>query len=317
MQCPTCKRDIEMAQDGSGGFCLSCRQFFSSSVIPAGPETIVHRGAQLVHLIDRLPSTLSLMLSEYIQEKDDYLALHRICGPMEIVARFLTVILLAEVWERQPGPEKDFPERLLKNLDRCFKRPTLGDWRVLLGEAVQALPDGRHRKVCLLAKLPGYIDKFAEELGVAKDGPLDKLLPMRNELAHSGRLSDDRVKEFLEAHAPRFEALMLGLAFLSADQGVQLVASPAQGPARVLCGWPSTGQEFNRAGLSAGFQQAGPDRLLLVTLKGILDLCPLHAYGQVFQVAQGMDEHQGLFLGEDIGLVHLLTICKVERGGLN
>ncbi len=286
MKCPHCHRDLEMAKDDSGGFCLACSQFFPSAALPPAPDEIIPRGAPLLALIPRLPSTLALMLSEYVHEQHDYLALHRICGALEITARFLMVILLAEVWERRPGPEDDFPERLLKNLVQYFKRPTLGHWRVLLAEAVQALPDVEGGKDCLVPELPAYVQRFVDELGAAGQDSLDRLLPMRNELVHSGRLSDDRVTALLKAHASFFESLMLGLAFLASDQGVQLVASPADGPGRLLCGWPPTGVEFNRARLPEGFQKAGSDRLLLVTPKGVVDFCPLHAYGQVFQVVK-------------------------------
>ena len=180
MKCPHCHRDLELAEDGSGGFCLSCRQFFLSSALPPTPEEIVPRGAPLLPLIPLLPSTLALMLSEYVHEQNDYLALHRICGALEITARFLMVILLAEAWERRPGPEDDFPERLLKNLVQYFRRPTLGHWRVLLTETVQALPDVEGGKDCLLPEFPAYVQRFVDELGSAGQEPLDRLLPMRN-----------------------------------------------------------------------------------------------------------------------------------------
>ena len=116
---------------------------------------------------------------------------------------------------------------------------------------------------------------------------------MRNELAHGGRISDDRVRHFLEAHAARFEALMGGLELFSADAGVALVASPECGPAWQFCGLTTLDTAFDCSTLPEEFRQAGPDRMLLVAPGGVLDLCPLHAYGEVFQVVKDQLQGQG------------------------
>lgn len=91
-------------------------------------------------------------------------------------------------------------------------------------------------------------------------------------------------ERFLNAHTKRFEELMLRLEFLSEDQGIKLVASPAAGSARWLRGLSATWEEFNRTQLPEDFQQTGPDRMLLLTPDGVLDLFPLHSYGEVFHL---------------------------------
>jgi hypothetical protein len=157
------------------------------------------------------------------------------------------------------------------------------------------MPGKKAEKVCTLPDLPGCAARICGELGGNKGDPLEKLLPMRNELAHGGRISDDRVRQFLHAHAGLFEALMGGLRLFSADVGVALVALPETGPARQFCGLTSLGEVFDGSALAEDFRQGGPDRMLLVAPGGVLDLCPLHAYGEVFQVVkdqlQGQGEH--------------------------
>ncbi|MBM3500950.1 MAG: NACHT domain-containing protein, partial [Armatimonadetes bacterium] len=225
-------------------------------------------------------------------EADEYLALHRMCGALEIAARFLTVAALTEVWQRRVSPEDGFPEALVKQLLQHLERPRLGSWRVLLEAAVAALP-GKKQKECTVQGLPEYVRRFGEALGGSGADPLQKLLPMRNVLAHGGRLSEEKIQEFLVAHTERFEALMAGLEFLSEEAGVALVASPAEGPARLLRGLPPEYPAFNRSSLPEDFRQAGPDRMLLVTPNGVLDLCPLHAFGEVMQVEKDQLVGQG------------------------
>jgi WD40 repeat protein len=240
----------------------------------------------LLPLITKLPITLALVLDEYTREADDYLALHRICAAIEITTRFLTVVTLADVWTRRVLPDGDFPEGLLRQFTRYMERPTLGGWRVLLESAIDALPERDGEKECLLPGLPAYVKRFTAEFGGAKANALDKLLPMRNLLCHGGRISDEKVDQLLEAHTERFETLMLGLGFLSDDAGTSLIASPAIGPARLFQGPAPVGVEFDRSKLPEEFRQAGPDRMLLLVPGGVLDLYPLHAYGEIFQIVK-------------------------------
>jgi hypothetical protein len=237
-----------------------------------------------------------VVLDEYTREADDYRALHRICSCLEITIRFLAVVILAELWERRASGQAEFPVKFLEVLIRHLERPTLGGWRTLILAALNALPGKPGRKECLLPELPAYVSKFTTALGGGKRDPRDplkKLLPMRNLLAHNGRISDEVVQKLLSAHAQRFEVLMAGLRFLSEEKGVTLVASPSKGPARLLRGPSDRGEKFDRSRLPEGFEQPGPDRMLLITPNGTLDLCPLHAYGEVFQAVKDKLQGQG------------------------
>ena len=291
MQCPNCGHDLLPAKNDAG-FCAACQELFSKEQIDRATQVIagskpsespVSRGANLLPLIPKLPSTLAIMLDEYVRETNDYIALHAMCATLEMTARFLTIVVLADVWRHIP-PNGDFSERLIEQLSKSLTNPTLGAWKYLLTAAIKELPDAEASKVCFLPELPAYAKRFDDELGGGKDAPEQKLLAMRNQLAHGGRISEEMTTRFLQAHSKRFEKLMLGLAFLADDQGVKLVASPAAGRARWLRGLPDAWKDFNRADLPEYFQQAGSDRILLVTSDGVLDLFPLHAYGEIFHV---------------------------------
>ncbi len=258
-----------------------------------GEESRFARSHTLSELVPQLPSTLAIVLDSYNRQVDDYQALHQMCGALEITARFLSIVVLAEVWSRHAGDEESFPEILVQQLVQHLERPTLGSWRVLLAAAVEALPGEKKHKQCMLPQLPTYASEFVTSLGSGKGDPRKKLLPMRNLIAHGGRLSDKMVSELVEGHAKRFEALLSDLAFVSADSGVLLIASPSRGPACCLRGPSTISTPFDRTLLPEEFGQAGPERMLLVTPAGVLDLCPLHAYGEVFHVVRDQLEGQG------------------------
>jgi hypothetical protein len=246
----------------------------------------IARGGASAALVPKLPTTLAIPIDEYCREADDYRALHRICSALEITARFLAVVVLAELWKGRATAGAEFPEKLLKQLLQHLERPTLASWRVLIQAAVEALPGSKEHRQCLLPDLPDYVDKFASALGPNSGDRLKNLLPMRNHLAHNGRISDEEVTDLLSAHTQRFEYLMSELKFLSNEFGVALVASPSKGPARSLRGLSLPGEELDRSQLPEDFRQAGPDRMLLVTQNETLDLCPLHAYGAVFHIVK-------------------------------
>lgn len=297
MKCPRCGAELLLAE-ARGGFCQACRDSFPPEELraasgPAAPTHRVVRSERLARLVKGLPSTLALVIDEYNREANDYQALQFMCGALEITARFLTTVALAEVWTRRASDRTDFPEQLVKQLLQHLERPTLGSWRVMLTEAIAALPGKAGHKECLLAELPAYVEVFANALGGSSGDPLTKLLPTRNLVAHGGRISEEMVKKLLAAHDDRFEELMHGLRFLSTDAAVALVASPSSGPARILRGVSGSGDEFDRARLPEGFRQAGPDRMLLVTPGGVLDLCPLHAHGEIFQIVRDQLQGQG------------------------
>ncbi len=314
MKCLKCGSELELFK-GKKYVCSNEDCDFSVSKAEADSQG-VGRGKGLLPLIPKLPSTLAIMLDEYVHEENDYIALHRICGALEITVRFLIAVTLADVRRQHSAPDEDFPESLLKKIYGPIQRPTLGMARELLRAAVNALPGEAKQKNCLLPQLLGYAGTFIQALSDPEKEPLKELLTMRNLLAHGGRLSDDMVTKLLKAHEKRFEELMCGLTFLSEDAGVKLVALSVEGDGFVLCGLAETGVKagrwpvYERSQLPEHAQQEGEDRMLLVTPDGVLDLFPLQAYGEVFQVVKNE------FVGQDEEAIHVY-LCKADPSGAN
>ena len=103
-----------------------------------------------------------------------------------------------------------------------------------------------------------YTKQFTDALGSNTADPFVKLLPMRNLLAHNGRLSNTAASRLLQAHTMGFERLVAGLDFLTSESGVALIASPSGGTVRLLRGPAWHGEEFDPAKLPEGFRQVEP-----------------------------------------------------------
>ena len=183
MKCPQCNHTMTLV-----GRYWMCGEHAPPVTIPAaeanvrvglaGPSgTAVVRSQSLAQLVPRLPSTLALVIDEYNRQPDDYQALHAMCGALEITARFLTTVVLADVWKRRAASADEYPEPLLKQLLQHLERPTLGSWRTLLETAVTALPGKNTKKDCTLPDLPGYAARFCGELGGNKGDPLENSCP--------------------------------------------------------------------------------------------------------------------------------------------
>ena len=146
MRCPKCDHDLLPAKNDAG-FCVTCQELFSKEQIGSvthvfvsskRSESSVTRGSNLLPLIPKLPSTLAIMLDEYVRETNDYIALHAMCAALEMTARFLTIVALSDVW-RQIPPNGDFSEKLIEQLCKSLTNPTLGAWKYLLAAAIKEL----------------------------------------------------------------------------------------------------------------------------------------------------------------------------------
>src|SRR3954470_21939522 len=95
-------------------------------------EREVVRSTDLEPLVAHLPSTLAIVINDYIRETDNYRALHEMCAILEIMARFIFIVLFIELRTRLVRSGGDLPEPLLRQLLQQFERPTLGSWRSLV-----------------------------------------------------------------------------------------------------------------------------------------------------------------------------------------
>jgi hypothetical protein len=196
----------------------------------------------------------------------------------EIITRFLTITALSDIL-RQKG---EFPEPVQDALTDKLERPTFGAWKELLAIAIDNLPKERGQTRCFVSELPSFVrDKWLPALGSGEDKPEEKLIALRNLIAHAGRLSDEKAQELLNAHRQRFESLAKELSFLA---NYDLIACTKERQIVWLKGLPDADGSFPKydrdRSLSFVREQG---RVYLVHDDKGLDLFPLHAFTDILQ----------------------------------
>ncbi len=136
MLCPDCHS--ELTRGKKGWFCEDCTALFSFD-----DPRLSERGSAFQKAIHGLPHPLALLLSEYSEETDPYIRLHRLCDAGEMGARFLTAVALAEVERHFENGlrSEDLPAGLRDAILTGIEGPTFGQWMRLLRESVAALEE--------------------------------------------------------------------------------------------------------------------------------------------------------------------------------
>jgi tetratricopeptide (TPR) repeat protein len=229
--------------------------------------------------LQRWPHVLAVPLAEYARESVPYVKLHRLTDAAETLTRFCTVVALGDLHDR--NPQQGFPEAVRQELQGKLDRPTFGAWRDLLRATVEALPYRGSRRRGVLAEMSAFVEQRLLPL-------LADIIPLRNRLAHCGRLTEAEERGFLEGKPPlkgypeRLQKLLTGTTPFTQ---MQVVGSAEVGQAFLLHGVPAPGQSFppfDTTQLPTGTESPRPDRLLLLADDRVLDLFPLHAYADVF-----------------------------------
>jgi predicted transcriptional regulator len=194
----------------------------------------------------------------------------------EIITRFLTITALSDIL-RQKG---EFPEPVQDALTEKLERPTFGAWKELLAIAIDNLPKERGQTRCFVSELPSFVrDKWLPALGSGEDKPEEKLIALRNLIAHAGRLPDEKAQELLNAHRQRFESLAKELSFLA---NYDLIACTKERQIVWLKGLPDADGTFPEYDCPLSFvPEYG--RVYLVHEGEGLDLFPLHAFTDILQ----------------------------------
>jgi hypothetical protein len=228
-----------------------------------------------------LPTPIAFVLDEFLRAPDAFRALWRMVDAAEIITRFFAITVLSDLLRQRGG----FPEPVRNVLMENLEHPTFGAWRELLAVAVDNLPRGKEGARCFVAELPSFVrDRWLPALGGGEDPPEEKLIALRNLLAHAGRLPDVQARKLHEAHRERFEALIGGMAFLTE---YDLVACDREACDREegilqLKGLPDPGQAFPKFKGHLSFAPQ-PERVYLVRGGEGLDLFPLHAFTDILQ----------------------------------
>ncbi len=177
-----------------------------------------------------LPAPLAVVITEYAnllpKDADDsihYAALHRMCDAVEIMLRFFSSALFAEILKRG-----NFPSGIRSLLAAHIERPTMGKWLELLKETCRFLHESK-----FVVDFPKVMDFTSNILIKEVEGNFPKravpeeerikkaYLSLRNYLAHSGRLGNSAAKKLHEIYKPRFLDLCHSLEFL---KGYSLLA---------------------------------------------------------------------------------------------
>jgi tetratricopeptide (TPR) repeat protein len=147
-------------------------------------------------------------------------------------------------------------------------------------------------------------------LGSGEDKPEEKLIALRNLIAHAGRLPDEKAQELLNAHRQRFESLAKELSFFA---NYVLIACPKEGQIVWLKGLPDADSSFPN---DRPFLSFDPEhgRVYLVREGKGLDLFPLHAFTDILQWREERYDFERL--GEVAQQIYFRLIKRGERGYL-
>jgi flagellar biosynthesis GTPase FlhF len=116
-------------------------------------------------------------------------------------------------------------------------------------------------------------------LGSGEDKPEEKLIALRNLIAHSARLPEEQAQDLLNAHRQRFESLAKELSFLA---NYDLIACTKEGQIVWLKGLPDADGSFPEYDRPLSFVPEH-GRVYLVRDGEGLDLFPLHAFTDILQ----------------------------------
>jgi hypothetical protein len=236
-----------------------------------------------------LPTPIAFVLDEFFREGNPFIALWRMVDAAEIITRFFTITALSDIL-RQKG---EFPEPVQDALTEKLERPTFGAWKELLAIAIDNLPKERGQTRCFVSELPSFVrDKWLPALGSGEDKPEEKLIALRNLIAHAGRLPDEKAQELLNAHRQRFESLAKELSFLA---NYDLIACTKEGQIVWLKGLPDADGTFPKYDRDRSLSFVPEhERVYLVQEGEGLDLFPLHAFTDILQWREERYEFEGL-----------------------
>jgi tetratricopeptide (TPR) repeat protein len=234
-----------------------------------------------------LPTPIAFVLDEYFREVNPFIALWRVVDAVEIITRLFTIIMLSDILRQK----KEFSKPLKNALANRLKRPTLGDWKSLLETALGDLPKEGNQIRCFVSELPSFVqDKWLPALGDSEDKHEEKLIPLRNLIAHAGRLPGEKAQELLDAHRQRFELLIKEMSFLA---NYDLIACTKEGQIVWLKGLPGASGSLPNYDRPLSFVPEH-ERVYLVHEGEGLDLFPLHAFADILQWREERYEFEGL-----------------------
>ena len=146
---------------------------------------------KLIKLCELLPKVISSPLNEYISETNPGMKLWFACDTIELLLRFLVILGLNDLKEKNKLNEK-----ILKQFLGKIEMPTLGAWMAM----ARILSDQKDKSRLLVPEIYEFVNGPLTDLmyGSQKPGSPDtSFLSLRNRLAHGGGLNNKEAKRLL------------------------------------------------------------------------------------------------------------------------
>jgi len=238
----------------------------------------------VLELAGKLPFPLAMVVSDYVKETNPFIKLHRLCDAAEMFTRFSAIVLLVDLYHRNDG----FPDSIRNALVASLERPSFGSWLAMLRQCQSIKMKGK--PVPFVQEFGKYFKSHLEPAlqGKKGAGPRDTILPMRNHLAHGGRMPDVDARALLEAHQQRFEDQIILAAEFWGDY--RLVICDVGGDFFNANGLPDSGGKFQCSAFNGDLE---PGHVVLTMNDKSLDLFPVHTFMDVVQWRDEVDEKLG------------------------
>ncbi len=230
---------------------------------------------ELLEFAASLPSPVALVISEYAEESRPFIKLHRLIDAAELITRFFCVSVLSDVQAQFRG----IPPDLQKTLSTMLPQPTFGGWKEMVTRALER--KGYHPFLVGLPEV--WKDHWRPLLGTNNKSRRACILPLRNYMAHIGRLTDAAAEDLLKDHQRPFEEALEKLDFL---RNYQMFAVGDADTVRLLRGNPAAVEAIPASAVVPQLEGAG---VFLVHEGRSLRLFPLHLWDMVRPHATGRD----------------------------
>lgn len=188
-RCERCKRDWDDSAAEENDFTCTKKC--------GGHVTRIPDGAVAVDTdpTEHLPSVLAVVLRAYQTESHPVMRLHRLCDACEVLARFLSLVSWADLHALLG---EKLPDRLVSAMAAQIERPTFGMWARMLGSLSK---EGLQLPGLVVPELaPFALEVLLPRLGSGDGDPRLEVIALRNLVFHSGGITHDAARAFLDAH---------------------------------------------------------------------------------------------------------------------
>jgi hypothetical protein len=252
----------------------------------------------------QLPTPIALLATEYFQESQPFIKLHRMIDTAEMVVRFFFIVAVSDLHRQL----MEFPPSFKDQLASRLYKPVFGEWGELLSTAIDLF--NKHKLICLVSELPVVWNQIWKPLIGTNRGPSEReIIPLRNNIAHAGRLTDEAAQELLKLHRQRFEEAIQSLSFL---QKYQLISVGSNREQYLLHGLPEA-VSWTLPLLDTSIQGLPDSGVYLLNADERVSLFPLHAY---LPVRQWNDEQGRFSTVDQINVPMIYLRYNVFRGWL-